>query len=371
MNRRFGDDMRICFIAPANNYHTKKWAGWFSRKGYEVHVISFIEDIIPGAVVHYIDTGANAEGNDVSKLKYLLHARDVKKIIKEIEPDIINAHYATSYGTVTALSGIKPYVLSVWGSDVYDFPQKSPFHSKMLKYSLAQAAYIFSTSKAMAEEIKKYTSKHVEITPFGVDMELFNPDKKREHEHFVIGTIKTLNSKYGIDYLLIAGKMIKKNRADIPLRIRIAGKGPNETEYKKLANELGLDGIVTWLGFISQEEAAIEWANMDVAIIPSTLESESFGVSAVEAEASATAVVISDIPGLMEATKPGITSIVVPRKNAEAIADAVIDLYENPFKRELIGRAGRQFAEEKYELDRCFEIPRSLFEKYRTNKNNG
>ena len=53
---------------------------------------------------------------------------------------------------------------------------------------------------------------------------------------------------------------------------------------------------------------------MDCAIIP--YESESFGVSAVEAQACSCPVIISDIPGLMEATNPGVTSLVVLRGNA-------------------------------------------------------
>ena len=357
--------MRICFIAPSANYHTIKWAKWFSSHGHEVHVISFMKSEIPNVTVHFVETGVSASDRDIKKIKYLLQGSSIKKIVKEIQPDIINAHYATSYGAATALSGIKRYILSIWGSDVYDFPRKSWFHKILLKYSLSHAEYIFSTSRAMAEEAKKYTAKNIDITPFGVDMELFNPAKRVKHEHFVIGTVKTLDTKYGIEYLLKAGKLIKERRPDIPLRIRIAGKGPGEIKYKAIAAELGIDDITTWLGFISQEEVAKEWANMDVAVVPSTLESESFGVSAVEAEASATAVVITDIPGLMEATKPGVTSIVVPRKNADAIAHAIICLYDDPKRREEIGRAGRKFAEETYELNRCFEKPAGLFEKYR------
>ena len=99
--------------------------------------------------------------------------------------------------------------------------------------------------------------------------------------------------------MIKAVAIIKKTRPEIPIKLRIAGKGEKEEEYKQLAVKLGIADVTTWLGFISQEEAAREWANMDVAVIASTLESESFGGSAVEAEACGTAVIISDIPGLM------------------------------------------------------------------------
>lgn len=355
--------MKICFIAPANNYHTKKWCDWFKKQGHQIDVISFIKGEIDGCTVHYIDSGANTNSSDTQKIKYLLQARKVHRIIKRLQPDIINAHYATSYGMVAALAHISPYYLSVWGSDVYDFPNKSFLHRMLLKFSLARAGYLFSTSQAMADETHKYTKKKIEITPFGVDMQLFNPDKRvRENDdYFIVGTVKTLSPKYGIDYLLKAVAIVKNNHPEILLKVRIAGKGESETRYKLLARELGLEEITTWLGFISQEEAAKEWANMDIAIIPSVLESESFGVSAVEAEACGTPVIISDIPGLMEATVPDITSVVVPRKNEEAIAEAIVDLYNNSVKRLNLGKEGRKFVCSTYELNKCFSKPEMEF----------
>ena len=357
--------MRICFLAPANNYHTKKWCKWFTEQGHEVHVVSFIDSVIPNVTVHYINTGADAGASDTSKLKYLTKARKVKKTVDAINPDVINVHYATSYGTVAALSGLKKYFLSVWGSDVYDFPKKSPLHKALLKFSLCRATYLFSTSQAMADETHKYTKKKIEITPFGVDMKLFNPDKRTREtdDYFVVGTIKALTPKYGIDYLLKAVAIIKKEYPEIPIRVRIAGKGEQEMQYKKLAKELEIDRITTWIGFISQEEAAKEWSNMDIAIIPSTLESESFGVSAVEAEACGTPVIISDIPGLMEATIPGVTSVVVPRKNEVALADAIVELYNVTEKRLSLGIEGRKFVCSTYEINKCFDKPQDDFKK--------
>jgi glycosyltransferase involved in cell wall biosynthesis len=129
--------------------------------------------------------------------------------------------------------------------------------------------------------------------------------------------------------------------------------------------------ITSWLGFISQEEVAKEWANMDVAIIPSTLDSESFGVSAVEAEACGTPVIISDIPGLMEATQPGKSSIVVKRKDERTLAQAIIKLFNNSKMRVDMGSAGRKFVVSKYALDFCFgNIEEKFYKIAKKQKNN-
>ena len=177
----------------------------------------------------------------------------------------------------------------------------------------------------------------------------------------MVGTVKTLSDKYGIADLLRAARIVKEK--GIPIRLRIAGRGPKAEEYRELARRLGIDDITDWLGFIPQEQAAAEWANMDVAVIPSTLESESFGVSAVEAQACGTAVIISDIPGLMESTDPGKSSAVVPKGNPEAIAEKLIWFRETG-RAEEFGRNGRAFVEERFELNRCFERIGKLLEAY-------
>lgn len=343
--------MKICFVGPAGSAHIRKWCAWFLGRGHEIHVISFTPGEIPSVTVHLVDLGVDPDGSDLGKLKYMTAGGKIRKIIQEIQPDVINVHYATSYGIAMALSGVKGYALSVWGSDIYDFPRRSVLHKSLLQFALKKAGTLFSTSQAMVDEAKKYTSRPFEITPFGVNMELFAPEKRnRTDEDFIIGTVKALFDKYGIADLLRATAILKKK--GIPVQLRIAGKGPQETEYRVLAVELGIDSITDWLGQIPQEQVAIEWANMDVAVIPSTLESESFGVSAVEAQACGTAVIISDIPGLKETA--GKTGIVVPRMNPEAIAEAIVKLYENPELRKRMEKTGRENVMENYELNKCF-----------------
>lgn len=350
--------MKICFIADANSYHIQKWCSWFSKHGHEVHIISFFDKKIDNVVVHSLNSSVDVNGNNLSKIKYLLNAVSIKQIVNKIQPDVINVHYATSYGATVALSGIKGYVLSVWGSDVYDFPNEGFINKLMVKLSLSRADYLFSTSKVMAKETKKYTKKPIVITPFGVDMDLFSPDKRKrtiDDNRYIVGMVKSLKPKYGIDYLLKAIQILKQQHPDIPLEVRIAGEGPCEKEYHQLAEKLGISNIVHWLGFISQEDAAREWANMDVAIIPSIQDSESFGVAAVEAEACGIPVVISDIPGLMEATMPEETSIVIKRCDEQAICEALYELYTMPQKRKSMGNKGRQFVSSQYEINSCFE----------------
>lgn len=354
--------MKICFIASANSLHIVKWSRWFVSRGHQIDVISFEEDqgINPYARIYEIPIGFDVHTASYwKKISYLTHSFTIKKLVQQIHPDIINVHYASSYGSVAALSGIGKYILSLWGSDIYDFPNVSFFHRELLKYSLRKAGLLLSTSHAMAEEARKYTTAPITITPFGVDMDLFKPCEHKNVETFTVGTIKTLEPIYGIEYLIRAVAILKKEHPEIPLRLRIAGKGAYENAYKELASELGIENITTWLGFISQDEAAKEWASFDVSVIVS--EAESFGVSAVESQACGTPVIVSDIPGLKESTFPGVSSIVVPKRDCRTLADAILSLYRNEKLRRQMGCAGRQYVLEHFEMDRCFQFIEDTF----------
>ena len=352
--------MKICFIGSADSDHIIKWANWFSLRGHEIHVISFTYGVICNAEVHFISLGVDPNGKDTEKLKYLLSGRKIKKIVDQIRPDIISVHYATSYGVAVALGGIKNYILSLWGSDIFEFPKKSILHRMLLEYSLKKAKWIFSTSEAMAKEAHKYTNKDIEITPFGVDMELFSPEKRnRQRNTFCVGTVKSMKDIYGIETIIRAISLLKKQYPDETIDVRIAGDGPQLLYYKNLSEELGLSDIITFLGRISQEEAAIEWANMDLGIIPSEL--ESFGVAAIEAQASGTPLIISKAVGLLEVTDPEKSSIVVDAKDITAISLAIHKLFNNHILLKEMSTHARDYVFMKYEINNCFARIESLF----------
>ncbi len=359
--------MRIVYLSHINNYHTIKWARYFSEHGNDVHVLSLQKpdpDILSGLSnisVHWLGFSGNVGGSSTKKISYLFTLRQIRHYLDKLDPDVIHAHYASSYGFLASLCCDKPYYLSVWGSDVYDFPNRGPIHKLALTHALKKCTWLCSTSKAMAQEANKYVNKPVLITPFGVDTKLFNPCKRvrRDSGRIILGTVKALEKKYGIDILLNAVARIHDRRPDLDLRLRIAGKGSLEDELKIAADTLGIAGITEWLGFIPQDDAAREWASFDIGIVASV--AESFGVSAVECQASGTPLVISDIPGLMEAANNGATAVVVPRCNPNALADAIELLIDSPSLRAKLSREGRSYVCRSLNLDDCFGYVENLY----------
>ena len=354
--------MKICYLADINSAHTHKWLNYFKNKGYDIHVISLGNGEYEGVNVHCLDVTDNVmkKASDKNKLQYIKKIKRVKELVNEIKPDILHAHYATSYGLLGALANYHPYIISAWGSDVYDFPIKSPVHKMMLKYNLKKADYIFSTSNVMKEETQKYTNKNIEVTPFGVDINRFVP-RRTEKDEVVIGTIKTLEEKYGIQYLVKAFAQLKDRNPDMNLKLRIGGKGSQEDYLKGLCRELKIYDDVTFLGFVNPDDVVKEFQNFDIAVFPSTLDSESFGVAAVEAESCGTPIVVSEVGGLMESTKPGITSLVAKKASVEDLRDKIDMLVKDKELRLKMGTAARKFVEDNYNLEDNFAYVDKLY----------
>lgn len=353
--------MKICYLGDANSIHTKKLCCFFRDKGYDVSVISLNDGEIEGVKVYSMAIKVENQGNSIAKLRYLKNIMKIRKLVKEINPDILHAHYATSYGLIGSLVNYKPYVISVWGSDVYDFPKKSFIHKGILKYNLKKADLVLSTSKVMAEETNKYTKKEIPITPFGVDIEKFKPSNKftTNDEEIVIGTVKTLEENYGIDYLIKAFQIVMKRNKNLSLKLRIAGKGSKEKELKNLCKEFNIEESVEFLGFVNQKEVPNVFNSFDIAVFPSIF--ESFGVAAVEAEACGVPVIVSDVGGLMEATNPEYSSLVFKKKDINDLAEKIETLLYDNVLRKVMGNNARKFVEEKYNYIDNFNYINSIY----------
>lgn len=336
--------MKILMLADMGSIHTKRWVKSLSERGYSILLFSLrdrdIDYYSPLANVRVAYSSNRTDNSLFGKVNYLSSFRMIKRLIKQYQPDIVHAHYASSYGLLGALAkvGSIPYVVSVWGSDVYDFPNIVPFGKQIIKFNLRKADKILSTSHVMAKETMKYTYKEIDVTPFGVDTELFKPQSFNDNDEFVIGNVKTLRPKYGIDVLIKAADIVIKNNPLKKIRLDIYGEGPQKDELMQLAESLGISDKVNFMGFVNNDKLPAVYNSVSVSVS----DSESFGVVAVEAMACGCPVVTSDADGFTEVVDNGITGFIVPKRDPQATANAIQKFIDNPNLREEIGKNGRK-----------------------------
>ena len=111
-------------------------------------------------------------------------------------------HYATSYGLLGSLVNFHPFIISAWGSDIFDFPKKSFLHAWLLRRNLKSADAIFSTSMIMKEEIKKYTNTDPVLTPFGIDTTIFHKMNVAPRREITVGINKSMPYCFSIDLII-------------------------------------------------------------------------------------------------------------------------------------------------------------------------
>lgn len=360
--------MRILLLAPANSIHTIRWANAFSERGHEVFLVSLpdhradLDRISEKVTVKYLSR-VGAKG-------YYLCARELKKYFKTIRPDVVNAHYASGYGTLARIARVHPLVLNVWGSDIYEFPYKGKYQNIVIKRNLVNADALASTSNCMAAEVRKVmndSSLEITIVPFGVDVDRFKPDAERpEKENFTFGTVKLLSYNYGIDLLIRAFAIFKNRWEDEGKpgkspRYFICGKGPDRDDFINLVKNLGLDDHVEIADYVPNDVLPALINKFDVSCYASV--QESFGVSVVESMACGIPVITTEADGFKEVSAEGITGLFVHSRDEKEFADKMWEMYTDAKTRRFFGENGRKRVLELYDWQKNVSILERLLER--------
>ena len=157
---------------------------------------------------------------------------------------------------------------------------------------------------------------------------------------------------------LVLLRALAQARARVPgLVLDVAGRGPLEPALKAYAKELGVADAVRFLGFVSPVQTAIE--NAAIVVVPSL--GEGFGMVALEAMERERPVIASAVGGLPEIVADGVTGLVVPSADAEALADAIVALADDLARAAEMGRAGRERALAEFTPERCVERIETLY----------
>ena len=344
--------MRILLLSDTYSEHTEKWALGLASNGIEVGLFSFNKASYPW---HQNQKNINIlfepkEKLDTSgKLSYLKFVTPLKKVIKRFNPDVVHAHYATSYGLIGALSKFHPFVISAWGTDVMKFPQKNIINKTILKYNLRKADAICATSNTIKEFLKPVTDKIVQVIPFGVDVNEFcNKEVKSLFvaDTFVIGSIKPLEELYNTNVLIKAFANLKSKHSDEKIKLLIIGEGSQMEELKKLSSELNIQNDVTFTGRIAFSEISNYYNMLDVLVNISDY--ESFGVSVIEAMACEKPVIATNTGGLKEIIENSTFGSLVEVGNVEQTTNEMEKYLLDETLKYNVGKAARAKVIEKY-----------------------
>jgi glycosyltransferase involved in cell wall biosynthesis len=350
--------MKILLLANSNSPHTRKWVSGLLARGIDVALFSFgipnDEFYSQRNVMVSTPRNDNDGVTTFGKLGYLKSLPQIGRLIGRFSPDIIHAHYATSYGLMSVLSRHKKVCVSVWGSDVYEFPRLGYVNERILRFILKRADMIFSTSFDMARETAKFSEKKIRVIPFGINLSEYPGEMMNKETDGVIrfATSKSLSPIYNIPLVVSTFLEFKNLHPSESLELHVAGDGIEMPLCKSIA-EAEIDKSVFFCGRLAADDMPRFYNGKDVLInVPDT---ESFGVSILEASAAGLAVIATRAGGIPEVVQDGVTGFLIEKVDIEHILEAMTNLFNNRSSIADFGKAGREFVMKHYDFEICLD----------------
>ncbi|MBR1744751.1 MAG: glycosyltransferase [Fibrobacter sp.] len=294
-------------------------------------------------------------------------------ICRKFRPDVIHAHWPFPHAYI-ALGAAKlfriPLVLNFHGAELL-LIRKKKWVKPLLKFAIGQAQAVFANSSFTAGKIKALRNVDVEWSPYGTTLETKDERRKTKDERRETGEISAeptqaphpVNGKFkilfvgrhierkGICYLIEAAKYLPRDQFEI----RIVGVGDLTDKLKAQAAEVSTTpdaANIIFTGKLSPEELANEYKTANVFTLPAIVDSkgdtEGLGVVLIEAMELGLPVVASNVGGIPDVVVDGVSGILVPEKNPEALASAYKRLAAEPeLQKQLLEGARKR-------IDECF-----------------
>lgn len=284
---------------------------------------------------------------------WLVHKRNI---------DLVHAHWVIPQGFIAAI--LKkiykiPLIITVHAGDI--FPLKNKILRFFAGWAINSSDYCTVNSKATKNEILKLKNKqNISIIPMGVDLNLFSPDKKsgllRKNLKIsgpMLLSIGRLAEKKGFRYLIKAIPDVIKKFPKV--KLVIIGDGPEKNKLSSIVRDLNLDDNVLFLGELRNKLLPSYYASSDVFILPSIIaqsgDTEGLGVVLLEAIASGTAVIGSNVGGIPDIIKDNITGLLVKQKDPKQIADAILRLLSDKNLRTNLSKNAQEHIRDNYSWD--------------------
>ena len=270
------------------------------------------------------------------------------KICRKFRPDVIHAHWPFPHAYI-ALGAAKlfriPLVLNFHGAELL-LIRKKKWVKPLLKFAIGQAQAVFANSSFTAGKIKALRKVEVEWSPYGTTLESREISAEPTQAlHPINGKFKILFvgrhiERKGICYLIEAAKYLPRDKFEI----RIVGAGDLTEKLKELAaqvdalapSELRHDSPaeIVFTGKLSPEALTSEYKNANVFTLPAIVDSkgdtEGLGVVLIEAMELGLPIVASDVGGIPDVVVDGVSGILVPEKDPQALANAFKRLQSEP-----------------------------------------
>lgn len=331
----------MLYVADAASVHTQRWAIAFRDLGAEVAVASFRPAAIEGVAVHTLPTAG------LGRAGYLLALPALRQISARFRPDVVHAQYLTSYGFLAATAGLRPLVVTAWGSDVL----VSPRESRLARWFVGRALRAADAVTTVAEHMNAAVvalgapAERVQAVPFGVDTRLFRPPAAPAAAPPPLRIISTRNFApvYSLHTLIEAARLLQAQGQ--ALALDLVGQGPLEAALRAQVQAAGLQAATTFHGHVGHPQLVALLGRSHVFV--SSAISDGNNVSLNEAMACGCLPVATDIPANAQWIEHGRNGLLFAPGDAAALAESIARAAADAPWRAAAATENRQIVEQR------------------------
>jgi len=297
-------------------------------------------------------------------------ATRMSEVAEYYDLDLLHVHYAIPHSVSALLArqmlaarGRKlPFVTTLHGTDI-TLVGLDRSYLPITRFGIEESDGVTSISQYLKEKtLAEFQIKNpIEVIPNFVNCDVYKPldDRQAARARFAKAGEKILihlSNFRPVKRVTDVVKVFAQVAKQVPARLLLVGDGPDRSSAEWLAQSLGIQDRVAFLG--KQESVNELLPVADLMLMPSEL--ESFGLAALEAMACRVPTIATRVGGVPELIEDEVTGRLFPVGDTEQMADAAVELLGDPKRLAEMARAGRAFAQAKYCASRI--IP--LYEKY-------
>lgn len=328
----------LCLLGDANSVHVRRWAGEMLTRGWRVSVVTARPEPIDG-VEQRLLTPVRRSAD------WLLRVGQARQLVAALAPDIVHAHYITSYGYLAARCGRHPLVMTAWGSDILVTPRQNALLRWLTGWTLRRADLITGDSLDLLDAMRCYgPTAPLRQIHWGADLARFSPTEWERKPGFQIVSLRSWEPNYRIDVIVRAMAVFNRTPSGASAHLHLLGGGSQEAELRALVQSLGLGAQVTFHGRL--DDAGMSAVMQACKVSVSVPCSDATSVSVLESMACGLPVVASDLPANRQWLDAG-DGALVPAGDAQALASALQTWCDDDVRARRIGERNRQRMEDE------------------------
>ncbi len=284
--------MKVLLLADARAFHTERFSRQLQTQDCDVLTAS-----LENGTMEYRHLSGRGP---VKSLHYLSAVPQLRRLIEQFQPDVINPHFASGYGFIAALarSGSRPpIVLNLWGSDILIVPRKSWLHKRKTRYALRVADYVIGDSEFLVSAAERLAgSIERSVIPWGIERRYLRFHKKDYSLQKPLRIIvpRTQVPVYNNEFIVRA---LQPLIADGTVGLTFPSFGPDSARFRDVVAPY-LDSGINLYDAMPREQFLAFMAQHDIYL--SASRSDSSPASLIEAMALGLLPVAADIPGVRE-----------------------------------------------------------------------